>query len=74
VSEPGQAALDVSPLRPWQRQPQRRPVRLGGLGAPAELLRRLGRRAEAGEAYRAALGLALPRPERAYIERRLAGL
>jgi RNA polymerase sigma-70 factor, ECF subfamily len=42
--------------------------------ARAELLRRLGRRAEAAEAYRAALGLALPRPERAYIERRLAGL
>ena len=42
--------------------------------ARAELLRRLGRRAEAAEAYQTALGLALPRPEQAYIERRLAGL
>jgi len=42
--------------------------------ARAELLRRLGRRAEAGEAYRAALGLALPRQERSFIEGRLAAL
>src|SRR5690349_21372500 len=42
--------------------------------ARAELLRRLGRLAEAGEAYRAALGLALPQPERAFIKRRLAEL
>jgi RNA polymerase sigma-70 factor (ECF subfamily) len=42
--------------------------------ARAELLRKLGRPEEAREAYRAALRLALPRPERAHIERRLAGL
>ena len=42
--------------------------------ARAELLRRLGRPAEADEAYRAALGLALPRQERSFIERRLAEL
>ena len=42
--------------------------------ARAELRRRLGRPAEAAEAYRAALGLALPRQERAFIERRLAQL
>jgi RNA polymerase sigma-70 factor (ECF subfamily) len=42
--------------------------------ARAELLRRLDRPAEAAEAYRAALALALPRPERAFIERRLAEL
>src|SRR6185437_11661510 len=42
--------------------------------ARAELLRRLDRPAEAGEAYRAALGLALPRQERLFIERRLAAL
>jgi RNA polymerase sigma-70 factor (ECF subfamily) len=42
--------------------------------ARAELLRRLGRLAEAGEAYRAALGLALPQPEHAFIKRRLAEL
>jgi RNA polymerase sigma-70 factor (ECF subfamily) len=42
--------------------------------ARAELLRRLDRPAEAAEAYRAALSLALPRLERAFIERRLAEL
>jgi RNA polymerase sigma-70 factor (ECF subfamily) len=42
--------------------------------ARAEVLRRLGRLAEAGAAYRAALGLALPQPERAFIKRRLAEL
>jgi RNA polymerase sigma-70 factor (ECF subfamily) len=42
--------------------------------ARAELLRQLGRPAEAGEAYRAALRLALPRQERAFLERRLAEL
>jgi RNA polymerase sigma-70 factor (ECF subfamily) len=42
--------------------------------ARAELLRQLGRRAEAGEAYRAALALALPQPEHAFIKRRLAEL
>jgi RNA polymerase sigma-70 factor (ECF subfamily) len=42
--------------------------------ARAELLRQLGRPAEAAEAYRAALRLALPRQERSFIERRLAGL
>ncbi|HET9972802.1 MAG TPA: sigma-70 family RNA polymerase sigma factor, partial [Streptosporangiaceae bacterium] len=40
--------------------------------ARAELLRRLGRPAGAAEAYRAALGLALPRQERSFIEGRLA--
>jgi RNA polymerase sigma-70 factor (ECF subfamily) len=39
--------------------------------ARADLLRRLGRRAEALEAYRAALGLARNARERAYLERRL---
>jgi RNA polymerase sigma-70 factor, ECF subfamily len=39
--------------------------------ARAELLARVGRRAEASGAYRAALRLALPKPEQAYIERRL---
>ncbi len=33
--------------------------------------RRLGRAAEARDAYRAALGLAIPRPERAFVEGRL---
>jgi RNA polymerase sigma-70 factor, ECF subfamily len=42
--------------------------------ARAELLRRLGRPAEAAEAYRAALRLALPRPEQAFIKRRRAEL
>jgi RNA polymerase sigma-70 factor, ECF subfamily len=42
--------------------------------ARAELLRRLGRPAEAAEAYRAALRLALPRPEHAFITRRLTEL
>jgi RNA polymerase sigma-70 factor (ECF subfamily) len=42
--------------------------------ARAELLRRLGRPAEAGDAYRAALRLALPRPEQAFLERRLRDL
>jgi RNA polymerase sigma-70 factor (ECF subfamily) len=40
--------------------------------ARADLLRRLGRRAEAGAAYRAALGLVRNRAERLYLERRLA--
>jgi len=42
--------------------------------ARAELRRRLDRPGEAADAYRAALRLALPRPERAFIERRLAEL
>jgi RNA polymerase sigma-70 factor (ECF subfamily) len=42
--------------------------------ARAELLRGLGRPAEAVDAYRAALRLALPRPERAFLERRLREL
>jgi RNA polymerase sigma-70 factor, ECF subfamily len=42
--------------------------------ARAELLRKLDRPGEAREAYRAALRLALARPERAHIERRLAEL
>jgi RNA polymerase sigma-70 factor (ECF subfamily) len=42
--------------------------------ARAELLRRLERPGEAAGAYRAALRLALPGPERAYLERRLAEL
>ncbi len=53
-------------------------TRLGGWPqfhiARAELLRRLERPAEAREAYRAALRLALPGPERAFIEGRLAEL
>lgn len=39
-----------------------------------ELLRRLGRRAEAGEAYRRALALAHDGAERWLLERRLAEL
>ncbi len=38
----------------------------------AELLRRLGRHAEAAEAYRAAIALARTAPERAFLEQRLA--
>jgi RNA polymerase sigma-70 factor (ECF subfamily) len=40
--------------------------------ARADLLRRLGRRAEAAQAYRAALALVRTRAERLYLERRLA--
>jgi RNA polymerase sigma-70 factor (ECF subfamily) len=40
--------------------------------ARADLLRRLGRRAEAAEAYREALALVGNEPERAYLARRLA--
>jgi RNA polymerase sigma-70 factor, ECF subfamily len=40
--------------------------------ARAELLALAGRRTEAAEAYGAALGLAMPAPERAHIERRRA--
>ena len=39
--------------------------------ARADLLRRLGRRAEAAEAYRRALGLVGNEPERAFLRRRL---
>jgi RNA polymerase sigma-70 factor, ECF subfamily len=42
--------------------------------ARAELLRRLGRRADAGAAYEAALQLEPPAPERAFIARRLQEL
>jgi RNA polymerase sigma-70 factor (ECF subfamily) len=42
--------------------------------ARAELLRQLGRGADAAEAYRAALALAPPAPERDFISRRLAAL
>jgi RNA polymerase sigma-70 factor, ECF subfamily len=42
--------------------------------ARAELLRRLGRRADAGAAYGAALQLEPPAPERAFIARRLREL
>ncbi len=42
--------------------------------ARAELLRQLGRAAEARDAYRAALRMALPRPEQAFIERRIREL
>ena len=38
--------------------------------ARAELLRRLGRRAEAVTAYEAAVALEPPAPERAYLARR----
>jgi RNA polymerase sigma-70 factor (ECF subfamily) len=40
--------------------------------ARAELLRRLQRRPEAADAYRLALQLEPPSPERAYVHRRLA--
>jgi RNA polymerase sigma-70 factor (ECF subfamily) len=40
--------------------------------ARADLLRRLGRRAEAAEAYREALALVGNEPERAYLARRLS--
>jgi RNA polymerase sigma-70 factor (ECF subfamily) len=49
----------------------------GGLGAAtlpaarAHLLRRLGRVAEAADAYRQALDLISDRPERAFLHRRL---
>jgi RNA polymerase sigma-70 factor (ECF subfamily) len=39
--------------------------------ARADLLRRLGRKAEAADAYRGALGLTTNRAERLYLERRL---
>jgi RNA polymerase sigma-70 factor (ECF subfamily) len=42
--------------------------------ARAELLTRLGRRPDAAAAYRAALALGLPAPERDFIGRRLAAL
>jgi RNA polymerase sigma-70 factor, ECF subfamily len=42
--------------------------------ARADLLRRLGRRAEAAEAYRMALGLTLQEPEKRFLEKRLAAL
>jgi RNA polymerase sigma-70 factor (ECF subfamily) len=42
--------------------------------ARAELLTRVGRREDAAQAYQAALKLPMPAPERAHIERRLAGL
>ena len=42
--------------------------------ARAELLRRLGRTAEAAEAFRSALALARQEPERRHIERRLGAL
>jgi RNA polymerase sigma-70 factor (ECF subfamily) len=42
--------------------------------ARADLLRRLERRADAADAYRRALGLVTNATERAYLERRLAGL
>jgi RNA polymerase sigma-70 factor (ECF subfamily) len=42
--------------------------------ARAELLRRAGREAEAALAYQAALDLAMPVPERAFITRRLAAI
>jgi len=58
-------ALSASP--PVARWPQFHIAR-------AELLTQLGRRAEAAEAYRAALALAMPAPERAHIARRLAAL
>lgn len=40
----------------------------------ADLLRRLGRRADAAAAYRAALSLVATAPERAFLQRRLAGV
>jgi len=42
--------------------------------ARAELLARVGRRADAAQAYRAALRLGMSAPERAFIERRLAAV
>jgi RNA polymerase sigma-70 factor (ECF subfamily) len=42
--------------------------------ARAELLARVGRRADAAQAYKAALTLGMSAPERAHIERRLAAL
>ncbi|MDU9391374.1 RNA polymerase sigma factor [Pseudomonas sp. zfem002] len=42
--------------------------------ARAELYRQLGRRGQAREAYRVALGLTRQEPERRFIERRLQGL
>jgi RNA polymerase sigma-70 factor (ECF subfamily) len=42
--------------------------------ARADLLRRAGRRAEAIAAYTTALGLAMPEPERRFLERRISEL
>jgi RNA polymerase sigma-70 factor (ECF subfamily) len=42
--------------------------------ARAELLSRVGRRADAARAYQAALRLGMPAPEHAFVERRLAAL
>jgi RNA polymerase sigma-70 factor (ECF subfamily) len=42
--------------------------------ARAEMLRRLGRLAEARTAYGTALGLTLQEPERRFLARRIAGL
>jgi len=42
--------------------------------ARADLLRRLGRQAEAAAAYREALALARTEPERRFLSRRLAEL
>jgi len=42
--------------------------------AHAELLRRLGRHAEAAESYRRALGLVGNEPERRHLEKRLREL
>jgi RNA polymerase sigma-70 factor (ECF subfamily) len=63
---PGLVILDTVAAHPQlQRWPQLHIAR-------AELLRRLGRRAEAADAYRLALQLEPPAPERAYVHRRLA--
>jgi RNA polymerase sigma-70 factor, ECF subfamily len=62
----GLVILDTVATHPQlQRWPQLHVAR-------AELLRRLERRAEAAEAYRLALQLEPPAPERAFIHRRLA--
>jgi RNA polymerase sigma-70 factor (ECF subfamily) len=61
----GLVILDTVAAHPQlQRWPQRHVAR-------AELLGRLDRRAEAAEAYRLALQLEPPAPERAFIGRRL---
>jgi RNA polymerase sigma-70 factor (ECF subfamily) len=64
----GLVILDTVAAHPQlQRWPQLHVAR-------AELLRRLDRRAEAADAYRIALQLEPPAPERAFIGRRLAEL
>ena len=71
--------VDGPGRRRWPRSTSSsRDGRLAGYrylpAARADLLRRLGRRAEAADAYRAALDLASNEAERDFLARRLAAL